>query len=410
MIIQNENAIELNFDYSESQKEILEALKEDGLIYSHGNFYEIPNENYYQLDSFYKKWIGLPEEFSGTARVRLQGPGLLFDESCLLLDYYDEQGNLISVSKDGFFLKSESKIEYEIPEEISESLNLISEYNSLPSKKKDNSGFAKFGQLKKSCKNCGSELLYAPGTSDLKCEYCGHSVTIEASETELEELALQNYLGEMGQQSHSEEITMIQCKNCGANQHIEENYKSLHCVYCATPLIVEDMYKEEWIVPGAVLPFQIAQEQAHQIFQKWVKGLWFAPNNLQKATLDPQNTKGLYAPYWTFDAQLYADYTGQRGEYYYVTKTVGSGKNRRTVQERRTNWYPAAGNVSGFVDDTLTKASKQKSGVIPKDIERWNLKLLKPFDSSFLSGFVTRYNLIAAYYHLSHAINFFSSH
>lgn len=247
----------------------------------------------------------------------------------------------------------------------------------------------KKSELKKSCKNCGSELLYAPGTTDLKCDYCGHTVTISTSENELEELALKNYLGEMGEQSHSEEITMIQCKNCGANQHIEEHYKSLHCVYCATPLIVDDIYKEEWIVPGAVLPFQIAQKKAHQIFQEWVKSLWFAPNNLKKATLDPQNTKGLYAPYWTFDAQLYADYTGQRGEYYYVTKTVGSGKNRRTVQERKTRWYPASGYVSGFVDDTLTKASNQKSGIIPKKIERWNLKLLRPFDTSFLSGFIT---------------------
>jgi hypothetical protein len=154
-------------------------------------------------------------------------------------------------------------------------------------------------------------------------------------------------------------------------------------------LIIEDAYKEEWILPGAVLPFQIDQNKAHQIFKKWVEGLWFAPNNLKKAAIDPEKTRGLYAPYWTFDAQLYADYTGQRGEYYYVTKTVGSGKNRRTVQERRTRWYPASGSVSGFVDDTLIKASGQKTGVIPQKIARWNLKILKPFDSGYLAGFVT---------------------
>ena len=156
MIVQDENSIGLNFNYSESQKEILESLKEEGLINKQGDFYEIPNGNYYQLDPFYKKWVNLPEEFSGIARVRLEGPGLLFDESRLIVDYYDNQGKLISVFKDGFFLKNDSKIEYEIPEEIAESLNLVSEYNALPSKKKDNSGFAKFGQLKKSCK---SDLL-----------------------------------------------------------------------------------------------------------------------------------------------------------------------------------------------------------------------------------------------------------
>jgi predicted RNA-binding Zn-ribbon protein involved in translation (DUF1610 family) len=244
-------------------------------------------------------------------------------------------------------------------------------------------------ELKKSCENCGAELLYAPGTVALKCDYCGHTKEIASSEKDIKEIELKQYLSDMGMQSHSEEITMIQCKNCGANQHIEEHYKSLHCIYCITPLIVEDMYKEQWIVPGAILPFQITQEKAHQIFKSWVKGLWFAPDKLNKATLDPQNTKGLYTPYWTFDAQLYANYTGQRGEYYYVTKTVGSGKNKRTVRERKTRWYPASGHVSGFVNDTLTKASKQKSGIIPSKIEHWNLNLLKPFDSSFLSGFIT---------------------
>jgi len=244
-------------------------------------------------------------------------------------------------------------------------------------------------ELKKSCVNCGAELRYAPGTTEMECEYCGYTQEIPPSEESFEELELKSYLNEMGAQSHSQEITMLHCKNCGANQHIEENYKSLHCVYCSMPLIVEDAYKEDWILPGAVLPFKLDQDQAHAIFKKWVKGLWFAPNKLQKATLDPQNTKGLYSPYWTFDAQLFANYTGQRGEYYYVTKTVGSGKNRRTVRERRTRWYPASGTVSGFVDDTLIKASQQKSGIIPAKISRWNLKDLTDFNSSYLAGFVT---------------------
>lgn len=244
-------------------------------------------------------------------------------------------------------------------------------------------------ELKKSCVNCGAELTYAPGTTELKCEYCGHTETIIPSKNDFEELELKPFLEKMGSQSHSEEITMLHCKSCGANQHVEENYKSLLCIYCGSPLIVADSYKEEWILPGAVLPFQIDQKKAFQIFKKWVNGLWFAPNKLKKAAIDPEKTKGLYIPYWTFDAQLYADYTGQRGEYYYTTRTVGSGKNKRTVSERHTRWYSASGNVSGFVDDTLIKASKQKTGIIPQSIARWNLQLLKPFDNSYLAGFVT---------------------
>lgn len=248
-------------------------------------------------------------------------------------------------------------------------------------------------ELKKSCINCGAELIYAPGTTELKCEYCGYQQEIPPSEKSFEELALKPYLEALGAERHSMDISMIECKNCGANQHIEENYKSLHCVYCNMPLIIEDAKKEAWILPGAIVPFQLDQKQAHLMFQKWVKSLWWAPNKLQKASLDPQNTKGLYAPYWTFDARLSADYSGQRGDYYYVTVPYSANVNGKTVmrtrQERRTRWTPAFGSISGFVDDTLIKASQQRSGTIPAKIANWNLKELKPFDSGYLSGFVT---------------------
>ena len=88
------------------------------------------------------------------------------------------------------------------------------------------------------------------------------------AENSFEELELMPYLESLGSLSHSEGISMITCKNCGANQHIEENYKSLHCVYCSSPLIIEDMRTEEWILQGAVLPFQIDQKKAHIIFPR----------------------------------------------------------------------------------------------------------------------------------------------
>nr|WP_299382438.1 DNA helicase PriA [Allomuricauda sp.] len=245
-------------------------------------------------------------------------------------------------------------------------------------------------ELKKSCVNCGAELTYKPGTTSISCDYCGHRESIQVDENGFTELELYPYLRDMGAQKHSEKISMLHCKNCGANQHVEENYKSLHCVYCSTPLVIEDAYKEDWILPGAVLPFQIEKDKSFRIFKQWVDKLWWAPNKLKKAALDPQFTKGLYLPYWTFDAQLSARYTGQRGEYYYETRRVRNANGKMVSQRvRKTRWYPASGQVSGFVDDTLIKASNQKSGRIPNKIARWNLKKLQPFDSDFLAGFVT---------------------
>jgi len=245
-------------------------------------------------------------------------------------------------------------------------------------------------ELKRACANCGAELKYSPGTTSISCGYCGHKEDIPLTDSHFVELELQPYLQEMGGQRHAEDISVLHCKNCGADQHVEEHYKSLHCVYCGEPLVVEDAQTQQWILPGAVLPFQLDQRESFAVFRKWVKGLWFAPNNLKKAALDPQFTKGLYLPYWTFDAQLRAHYRGQRGVYYYQTQRSRDANGKMvTRQVRKTRWYPAQGEVSGFVDDTLIQASHQRSGKIPRQIAHWDLGKLQPFHSGFLSGFVT---------------------
>lgn len=245
-------------------------------------------------------------------------------------------------------------------------------------------------ELKKACVNCGAELKYKPGTTSVTCEYCGYKEKISLESSKFEELELYPYLEKMGSQKNSEEISILHCKNCGANQHVEENYKSLHCVYCSMPLILEDARKEDWILPGAILPFQIDKAKSFLIFKKWVDGLWWAPNKLKKASLDPKFTKGLYLPYWTFDAQMEVDYTGQRGDDYYTTEyyTDSDGKSQ-SRQVKRTSWTSASGHLSGFVDDMLVEASQQRAGRVPSKISHWDLDKLQPYHNGFLAGFVT---------------------
>ncbi len=244
-------------------------------------------------------------------------------------------------------------------------------------------------EVRKSCGNCGAELKFKPGSDQVRCEYCGYEAFIQPDKSSFEELELSHYLKVTGEHAHTDAIELLNCKNCGANQHVEEHYKSLSCVYCGEPLIREDALQEAWIRPGAVLPFQIDIEQSRASFRRWVKKLWFAPGKLKRAALDPEAVHGLYLPYWTFDAQMQADYTGQRGDYYYETQRYRTKDGMRTRQVRKTRWRPASGRVSGFVDDIQVMASSRRLGVIPQAITRWDLSDLKPFHSDYLSGFVT---------------------
>jgi len=242
---------------------------------------------------------------------------------------------------------------------------------------------------KKACANCGAELKFKPGSHQLKCEYCGYEEFIEQAKSSFEELELQHYLKVVGDNAYTETIDILHCKNCGANQHSEENFKSLHCVYCGEPLIKEDAEKEGWILPGALVPFQLDSKKAKSIFKNWVSGIWFAPNKLKRAALDDGGIHGLYIPYWTFDANLFASYQGQRGDYYYVTQTINTKNGPRTKQVRKTRWSPASGTVKGFVDDILINASEKKRRLIPPNISAWNMQDLVVFNTKYLAGFVT---------------------
>ncbi|WP_298478703.1 DNA helicase PriA [uncultured Maribacter sp.] len=242
---------------------------------------------------------------------------------------------------------------------------------------------------KKSCANCGAELKFKPGSNQLKCEYCGYEEFIEQTKSSFEELELQHYLKVVGENAYTETIDLLHCKNCGANQHVEENFKSLDCVYCSEPLIKEDIEKEGWILPGALVPFQLDTKKAREIFKKWVGSLWFAPNKLKRAALDPEGLHGLYVPYWTFDSNLIATYKGQRGDYYYENRRVRTKNGTQNKRVRKTRWSSASGSVNGFVDDILINASQKKRRDIPGKIAFWNLKELIPYNSKYLSGFVT---------------------
>lgn len=244
-------------------------------------------------------------------------------------------------------------------------------------------------QLKKPCASCGAELKFKPGSHQLNCGYCGYEEFIEQAKSSFEELELQHYMKVVGENAYTETIELLHCKNCGANQHVAKNYKSLACLYCGEPLIKEDIEKEGWILPGAVVPFQLDEKKARNIFTTWVNGLWFAPNKLKRAALDPESIHGVYLPYWTFDANLFASYQGQRGDYYYETKRYRTKNGTQTKRIRKTRWSSASGSVNGFVDDILINASEKKRQEIPAKIAHWNLKELTVFNTDYLSGFIT---------------------
>ena len=241
------------------------------------------------------------------------------------------------------------------------------------------------------CESCGSDLEFNIGEQALKCPYCGHVKQIERRlEGELLEQDFHTMLEHIRQwreQAQTKKVNAdpdateaesthreLRCGSCGGNVEFYGTLTSTFCPYCGSPVQLEKAHKSEAhrIPVDGVLPFQIDRDHAKENLSHWVNSRWFAPNSFRTSGADGK-FNGVYLSYFTFDSMTLTAYSGQRGEYYYVT--VGTGKERRT--ERRTRWYPASGNFQRFFDDVLVLANTGMRRDFMLELEPW--PLLKVF-------------------------------
>ncbi|NVB41034.1 hypothetical protein G6O69_24550 [Pseudenhygromyxa sp. WMMC2535] len=240
------------------------------------------------------------------------------------------------------------------------------------------------------CESCGAKLHFTPGSDQLQCPYCGHSQTIAKPEAgRVEERDLETALRQLAQRPVSELAQgghEIQCSGCGAITVVTGQASA--CPFCDSPVVVPIEEDRAMIVPESVLPFAVDQAKAGEQFKEWITSRWFAPNDLadraKRARMD-----GVYLPYYTFDAQTFTRYRGERGDDYTVTETyTDSEGNTQTREVTKTRWSNVSGRVSVHFDDVLVCGSTSLPAALVDELEPWDLHDLRPFDPGFLSGFM----------------------
>jgi len=237
------------------------------------------------------------------------------------------------------------------------------------------------------CINCGAKLTFAPGTESLSCEFCGAENKIEVDESvrqeAIKEIDFHEFLRQGADTSAKIEVSTISCDGCGASTTFDPNVVSDTCDFCDNPLVAANAHTSSVIQPKAMLPFKVKDKEGQEMFKNWLKKLWFAPNKL-KTYAKSDKLAGIYTPYWTYDADTYTSYSGERGVDYEVTTTDSDGNE---TSETRTDWSYVSGRVSRFFDDVMVPASKTLPQKLVHELEPWDLENLVPYDTKYLSGF-----------------------
>lgn len=239
------------------------------------------------------------------------------------------------------------------------------------------------------CEQCGAIQKFVPGTKALRCPYCGHNNTITDAAKQIQEYDFREALAELEDKQPAQEQS-IQCQTCAAQFTFDQNTHSGECPFCGTPIVVGTGQRKP-IKPKSLLPFKVRQAEAQTAYRAWLKGLWFAPNQLKQYVRDETKLLGVYMPYWTYDSHTTSAYRGQRGDTYQVPETYTSIEDGRRVRRTRmvtkVRWTPASGTVSRFFDDVLVGASQSLPRAIVRRLQPWDLENLVPYNEQYLSGF-----------------------
>ncbi len=246
------------------------------------------------------------------------------------------------------------------------------------------------------CPACGAEATWNPGKHALICAFCGTESASELKvEGEIIEHDLKQTLASLkGRETGlAREAIEVKCQSCQAISSFEANRVAQNCEFCGSAALVPYKDVHEVIRPESLLPMKISEPRVREDMRRWYGSRWFAPNALgQKAMTD--TLRGLYVPYWTFDAKVHAAWTAESGTHYYTTETYTENGQRRTRQVQHTRWTSASGELEHFFDDELICGSKGVHPKLLRQVEPFPTKESVPYDAGYLAGFVVeRYQI-----------------
>ena len=254
-----------------------------------------------------------------------------------------------------------------------------------------------------SCPACGAEAVWDPAKKALVCAFCGTTspANVELTGFSATEAIVEHDLARAlraipdDARGWQAEKTQVRCQSCQAISVFDPTRVGQRCDFCGSSALLPYEEVKAAFRPESLLEFKLAETHVRDAIKGWLKARWFAPNAL-KSRAATDTVKGLYMPYWTFDAQVHANWTAMSGYYYYETESYTNAKGEReTRQVRKVRWVPSAGELDHFFDDTLVSASRGIDPELLAGIEPFPTKTnLKPYNAGFLAGWVVeRYQI-----------------
>ena len=248
------------------------------------------------------------------------------------------------------------------------------------------------------CPSCTGPLHFGSETGVLECDYCGSQFTIEdidrmyaeknahaQEETEQQETKENIREGQWDMDSAGDgwgtdegKLHVYNCPSCGAELVCDETTAATSCPYCGNPSIIPGKLSGSR-KPDVLIPFKVDKAAAIAALKKHYQHKPLLPKAF-KAENHIEEVKGVYVPFWLYDAEVEGDMT-------FRTTRVYTHTTPREYITETSHFLVHRAGVLDF-ENVPVDASSQMPDAHMDAIEPFDYSELKPFSLSYLPGYL----------------------
>lgn len=236
------------------------------------------------------------------------------------------------------------------------------------------------------CPCCGGAIAFDSTLQKMKCPYCDTEFDMETLRSYDDEMqgdsnAPDNMTWETPdgawQEGEAEGLRTYVCHSCGGEIVGDANTAATSCPFCGNPVVLAGQLSGA-LRPDYVIPFQLDKEAAKAGLRQHLKGKRLLP----KVFKDEQHIdeiKGIYVPFWLFDADADAHIR------YQATRVRHWSDSRYDYTETSFFSVLRAGTL-GF-DRVPEDGSSKMPDDLMESLEPYDFRGAVDFQTAYLAGF-----------------------
>jgi DNA-directed RNA polymerase subunit RPC12/RpoP len=242
------------------------------------------------------------------------------------------------------------------------------------------------------CPACGGAIVFDSNTQKMKCPYCDTEFEIKnlkAFDEELKKelpdnMSWKTSPGEEWAEEEIEGMTVYGCKSCGGEIVVDETTAATACPFCDNPVVIMGRFKGT-LRPNYIIPFKLDKKTAKEGLYNHLRGKKLLPKVFKdKNHID--KIKGIYLPFWLFDAEANANirYKASKVSYYSDSK----------YNYTKTRYYSILRSGTVKFEKIPVDGSTKIDDDLMESIEPYDFKEAVDFQTAYLAGYLAdKYNV-----------------